>query len=151
MFASVPAGAKPRSREILRIMKDVNFINPNIKYQIRSGHEDLRLMVKIQYEGDYRHWKEISISEIDPLNAINDFVYETPDPSDPPNVTTPDEEGRFSENDIWMEVNGKRKRNSIEKLERKLRSRTEYPPATIAQIIANTLGPRRPNQGGSSQ
>ena len=72
-------------------------------------------------------------------------MYDTPDVTDVPNIATEDEVNIYGP-DLWMEVGGKRKRNSVEKLERKLRARTKFPPRVIAQIIVNTFAPRRPNQ-----
>ena len=69
----------------------------------------------------------MSIKTINPVNAFRDYLYDTPDPSEEPNITTPDEDAKYDAIDLWMEVSGKRKRNPVEKLERKLRSRRELP------------------------
>ena len=146
MFASIPAGAIPRRRELVKILKDINNNNKCIKYQIRAGYQDIKLMLKYQEDNEYARWREVPLSTIDQCDSLPDFVHDTPDPSDEPEIASSEEMSNYSNEELWIEVGRSKKKNSVTKMENKRRFHREYPVGRMTEIVLQSIGRRQPNQ-----
>ena len=82
MFSSIPQGAKERKREVEKLLKSFREHDRSLKYQIRNGTRDIKLMIKFQEENDFQYWKEIDIEQIDAFETVPDMELSTPNPDD---------------------------------------------------------------------
>ena len=54
VFASIPQGAKQRKKELEKLIQSFRVHNKNLKYQIRNGTRNLKLMLKFQEPNDFQ-------------------------------------------------------------------------------------------------
>ena len=140
VFASIPQGAKQRKKELEKLIQSFRVHNKNLKYQIRNGTRNLKLMLKFQEPNDFQFFREVSIDDIDAFNIIPEMELETPDAVD----ESPDQLNETPPTDMagWQEKkrkeNKKRKNLSPIQIERK-RKRNEYSPANMVNRIYEYL------------
>merc|ERR1711954_167759 len=73
VFPHIPGKAMSKKEGIERIMKRIQAINQQLRYQVRMGENDLILKIKYQYKDDYRPYVSVDIKDIDPNDPIPDW------------------------------------------------------------------------------
>merc|ERR1711954_585099 len=66
-------GAMERKEGIERILKRIQAIDRQLRYQVRMGEDDLVVKVKYHFKDDYRPYVSISIEDIDPNGTVKDW------------------------------------------------------------------------------
>ena len=139
MFSSIPQGAKERKREVEKLLKSFREHDRSLKYQIRNGTRDIKLMIKFQEENDFQYWKEIDIEQIDAFETIPDMELSTPNPDDNReelNETPPKDMNEWTHNQ--KKNKQKRKNMSPVQAERK-RHRAEFTPLIMVRKLKEYL------------
>merc|ERR1712081_121298 len=72
-FPHIPAKAMERKEGIERILKRIQAINRQLRYQVRMGEDDLVVKVKYHFKDDYRPYVSINIDDIDPNGTVKDW------------------------------------------------------------------------------
>ena len=70
VIQSIPPNMIERRRAIVNKMEEIRKINPNLRYQIRLGKSDFRLLSKNYKETEYTRWRDVNLSVIDPLDTF---------------------------------------------------------------------------------
>ena len=134
IFSSIPVIAQRRKKDVLSYMKDINKEDENLKFQIRSGIDDLKLMIKYQPRGKYCHWRHVPIKLIDPFGMFEDFDLETSDENNPV------EQNPGTTVELpWESTGAKRKNRSPAKVNAKRTHTDRYPNAEMAQRLKSFL------------
>ena len=92
IFPSIPQGAKLRKKEVEKLIKTFREHDPSLKYQVRNGEDDIKLMLKFQEQNDFQYWTEVDIEEIDAFGVVPELELVTPkadDSTDPLTATPP--------------------------------------------------------------
>ena len=55
---------------IVEKMEELRKLNPNLRYQIRLGKSDFRLLSKNYKSTEYTRWRDVALSVIDPLDEF---------------------------------------------------------------------------------
>merc|ERR1711954_232883 len=69
-FPHVPSKAMARKEGIEMILKCLQEINKELRYQIQLGANDLEVMLKIHKEYDYKPYRRIELKNIDPNEEV---------------------------------------------------------------------------------
>merc|ERR1711954_488903 len=69
-FPQIPGKAMARKEGLEKILKSLQTINNQLRYQIQLGKNDLEVMVKIHKEFDYKPYRKVEIKNIDPNNDV---------------------------------------------------------------------------------
>merc|ERR1711954_6465 len=85
-FPHVPAKAMSRKEGLEKILKNLQAANNQFRYQIRLGLKDLEVWVKNHQEYDYKPYRRIEISSLDPNNKVPDWDLKTKDINVPEKV-----------------------------------------------------------------
>merc|ERR1711954_6228 len=72
-FPHVPAKAMARRDGIERILKSLQADNPQLRYQIRLGEEDLEIYLKNHKEYDYVPYRKVTVNMIDPNEEVPEW------------------------------------------------------------------------------
>merc|ERR1711954_360771 len=72
-FPHVPAKAMERRDGIEAILKSLQADNPQLRYQIRLGDEDLEIYLKNHKDYDYVPYRKVTIKMIDPNNEVPEW------------------------------------------------------------------------------
>ena len=74
MFASLPKEVRQRIYALEAILKEMQKDILHLKYQFRTGVNDVKLMVKEQSNpSENFFWKEVNLAEFDPNNTLPKF------------------------------------------------------------------------------
>merc|ERR1711954_468994 len=72
-FPHIPAKAMCRKEGIEKIIKMIQAINTQLRYQVRMGESDLVIKIMYQYKDDYRPYVSVSLKDIDPNDSVPDW------------------------------------------------------------------------------
>merc|ERR1711954_287341 len=72
-FPHIPGKGMKRNDGIVKILKRLQLINTNLRYQIRLGANDLELYIKNYFKYDFRPYVRINIDQIDPNDTVPDW------------------------------------------------------------------------------
>merc|ERR1711954_347471 len=72
-FPHIPAKAMAKKEGIEKILKRIQTINNQLRYQVRMGESDLLIKVKYQYKDDYRPYVTVKLEDIDPNETVPDW------------------------------------------------------------------------------
>merc|ERR1711954_52541 len=72
-FPHIPAKAMCQKKGIEKILKRIQAINTQLRYQVRMGESDLVIKIKYQYKDDYRPYVSVSLKDIDPNDSVPDW------------------------------------------------------------------------------
>merc|ERR1711954_509839 len=72
-FPHIPAKAMSRKESIELILKRVQAINKQLRYQVRMGDDDLIVKVKNHRKDDYSPYVSVPIKDIDPNETVEDW------------------------------------------------------------------------------
>merc|ERR1711954_382798 len=72
-FPHIPAKAMCRKEEIEKILKRIQAINTQLRYQVRMGDNNVVVKIKYQYKDDYRPYVSVSLKDIDPNDSVPDW------------------------------------------------------------------------------
>merc|ERR1711954_619398 len=72
-FPHIPAKGMKRNNGIIQILKRLQSINTNLRYQIRLGANDLEVFIKNHFKYDFRPYVRININQIDPNDTVPDW------------------------------------------------------------------------------
>merc|ERR1711954_614175 len=72
-FPHVPAKAMARGDGIETILKSLQADNPQLRYQIRLGDDDLDIYLKNHKEYDYVPYRKVTLKMIDPNEEVPDW------------------------------------------------------------------------------
>merc|ERR1711954_593937 len=72
-FAHIPAKAMCRKEDIEKILKRIQAINTQLRYQVRMGEDNLVVKVKYSYKDDYQPYCTVRICDIDPNDTVRDW------------------------------------------------------------------------------
>merc|ERR1711954_360257 len=72
-FPHIPAKAMCQKEGIEKILKRIQAINTQLRYQVRMGESDLVIKIKYQYKDDYRPYVSVSLKDIDPNDSVLDW------------------------------------------------------------------------------
>ena len=140
IFNSIPQGAKNRKKVLENLIKSYREHDPNIKYQIRTGYTDLKLMIKYVVENDFTFWREVKVEDIDAFRDVPERDLDTPDETevtrDVMNETPPN--NVFDWTEKKKKSQKKRKNMNLEQQQRK-KSKNEYTMAIMAAKIRDYL------------
>ena len=136
IFLLIQERAHKRKKATENLLKSFRQFQPNLKYQIRTGKDDIKLMLKIQEKNDFLYWKEVPLEYIDAFNEIPEMELETPDPESAENSENNEadrtvEMSNPGDNEGWETATGKRKNMSPIQLERK-KKKQEFSPENMA-------------------
>ena len=84
VIQSIPPNMIERRKAISKKLKQIKEINPNLRYQIRLGKTDFRILSKNYKPTEYTRYREVAMSVIDPLDEFprpNNAVPNTMDDS----------------------------------------------------------------------
>merc|ERR1711954_285980 len=70
VFPHIPGNAMNKKEGIEKILKRIQVINPQLRYQVRMGDSDLVVKIKYQYKHDYRPYVSVSLADIDPNDTV---------------------------------------------------------------------------------
>ena len=70
-FPKIPLKALKRKKSIEAILINQKKLNSKLRYQIRNGINDLRIMIKFHEPNEYSSYKEVPICFIDPSNECH--------------------------------------------------------------------------------
>merc|ERR1712112_407835 len=76
-FPHIPAKALERKTEIVAILKRLQRIDTNLRYQVRLGKSDLIVMVKHHLQHDYQAYVPVSLDIVDPNNVVPNWDLNT--------------------------------------------------------------------------
>merc|ERR1711954_343272 len=85
-FPHVPGKAMSQKEGLETILKSLQNANKQFRYQIRLGLKDLEVWVKNHQEYDYKPYRKIEISSMDPNNDVPDWDLKTKDINVPDKV-----------------------------------------------------------------
>merc|ERR1712081_151988 len=71
-FPHIPAKAMACKEGIEKILKRIQAIDKQLRYQVRMGNDDLVIKIKYQYKDDYRPYISINLNDIDPNDTVPD-------------------------------------------------------------------------------
>merc|ERR1711954_202258 len=72
-FPHIPAKAMARKEGIEKILKRIQGIDKQLRYQVRMGNDDLIVKIKYQFKDDYRPYVSVNLSDIDPNDTVPDW------------------------------------------------------------------------------
>merc|ERR1711954_320315 len=72
-FPHVPAKAMARRDGIEKILKSLQTDNPQLRYQIRLGDDDLDIFLKNHKDYDYVPYRKVTLKMIDPNGEVPDW------------------------------------------------------------------------------
>merc|ERR1711954_68015 len=82
-FPHVPAKAMERRDGIEAILKSLQADNPQLRYQIRLGDEDLEIYLKNHKDYDYVPYRKVTIKMIDPNSEVPEWDLNCKIPEEP--------------------------------------------------------------------
>merc|ERR1711954_52301 len=82
-FPHVPAKAMARRDRIETILKSLQADNPQLRYQIRLGDDDLEVYLKNHKEYDYVPYRKVTIKMIDPNEEVPEWDWNCKIPKEP--------------------------------------------------------------------
>merc|ERR1711954_463115 len=82
----MPGKAMARKEGLEKILKRLQSINKQLQYQIWLGHKNLEVMVKNHKKFDYKPYRKIEISSIDPNNEVPEWDLITKDFNQPDQI-----------------------------------------------------------------
>merc|ERR1711954_112184 len=72
-FPHIPAKAMCRKEDIEKILKLIQAINTQLRYQVRMRDDDLVVKVKYSYKDDYQPYRTVRLADIDPNDTVRDW------------------------------------------------------------------------------
>merc|ERR1711954_627990 len=69
-FPHIPPKAMTRKDGIEKILKRIQTIDKQLRYQVQMGEDDLVVKIKYQFKDDYRPYVSVSINDIDPNDTV---------------------------------------------------------------------------------
>merc|ERR1711954_499924 len=72
-FPHVPGKAMARNEGLETILKRLQSINRQLRYQIRLGSKDLEVLIKNHKDFDYKPYRKVEIKDLDPNNEVPDW------------------------------------------------------------------------------
>ena len=72
-FPHIPAKAMKRKEKLEEILKEIQEMNTQLRYQIIMGETDLKVMVKHHYKNDYRPYVSVPIKDLDPNDDVPEW------------------------------------------------------------------------------
>ena len=136
----------PRKKELENLIKSYREHEPNLRYQIRTGATDIKLMMKFQEPNDFQYWKQVQIEYADPNNTIPDMDYETPptrnkseecSTEETPEQVNDTNVKEPEEGDIWEESRKRKERSPLQ--QEKKRMKQLYSPKNMTKRMKDYL------------
>ena len=121
MFPVIPEMGINRKKSIENKLKALQTIDQKLRYQIRLGHSDFKVFLKIYHEGEYEKFREIPIDYIDPNDEAEKLRTFTADII--PEDEISDDETTENQSQEWQRLSSRQTRRKFRNLKAKSNKR----------------------------
>ena len=121
MFPVIPEMGINRKKSIENKLKALQTIDQKLRYQIRLGHSDFKVFLKIYHEGEYEKFREIPIDYIDPNDEAEKLRTFTAD--NIPEDEISDDETTENQSQEWQRLSSRQTRRKFRNLKAKSNKR----------------------------